>query len=135
MLGGSGDGWVEYYWAVAGIQNGPDAVALVSPSDTLVELIAYEAEASEFSHIAAENVGRRLPLAENGATLINTSLQRVGGAADWDWIAAEATPGVLNPGLGGFSAARVPAAHVGWLWLTGLAGWLLVCSRRPYCRI
>lgn len=130
MPGGGGSGWTEYFWSVANIQNGPDAVALVSPSDAVIDLIAYEVGASAFSHIASETVGRRLPVEENGATLIGRSLQRTGGADAWEWIAAEATPGVLNPGLTGLAAGRVPVFPVALLWLVGLAGWLLARSGR-----
>lgn len=130
MPSGGEGGWTEYYWSVARIQNGPDAVALVSPSDAVIDLIAYEVEASAFSQIAAEDTVRRLPLQENDATLIGMSLQRIGGADAWEWIAAAATPGVLNPGLTGLSAIRVPVVPAGMLWLVGLAGWRLARSGR-----
>ena len=129
---GAGGDWAEAYWPIAGIQNGHDAVALLSAADELVDFIAYEAGVIATGGPVAGAAARLLPVAESANTAAGQSLQRVGGSADWDWVLAGATPGMLNPGLSGFDSAGVPAMGTGALWLSGIAAWLLSSVRgRP----
>ena len=127
---GAGNGWFESHLPITGIQNGPDAVALLSPADELVDFVAYEAVVVGVQGAASGAAARLLPLAESAGTAAGQSLQRVGGIADWDWVLADATPGRINPGLSGLDSARVPAMGAGALWLSGVAGWLVLAARR-----
>ena len=131
VRGADGD-WAEAYWQIAGIQNGHDAVALLSAADELVDFVAYEAGVIAAGGPVAGSAARLLPVAESANTAAGQSLQRVAGSADWDWVLAGATPGRLNPGLSGFASAGVPAMGAGALWLSGIAAWLLSSVRgRP----
>ncbi len=73
-------------------------------------------------------VASLLPVAENSGTPVGWSLQRVGGAAEWSWIAAAESPGTLNAGLQLEPAGRVPAAGLPLLFFAGGLAWVL--SRR-----
>lgn len=133
VLGGRVDAWAEAYWRIAGMQNGPDALALVAPADRLIDFVAYEGDVLAASGVAAGLGAKTLPVAEGGATDVGSSLQRVGGVDSWAWVVAPATPGELNRGLGGFDAAGVPAVSAWILWLSGIGGWLLLSIRhRPW---
>lgn len=129
-LGAAADGLAELAFWISGIQNGPDAVALASPLDAVIDFVAYERAVDALDGVAAGLTAPRLPVAEDGSTAAGLSLQRVGAADDWDWVVAEATPGRVNPGLLAEPPRTLPSAGVGVLWLTGLAGWWLVSSRR-----
>ena len=130
-------GWAEAVWWIEGIQNGPDAVALVSPTDEVVDFIAYEAAVTATEGPALGSVARLLPVAEGGATAATSSLQRLGSADDWSWVSGPATPGILNPGLEGVVTGGVPVIGVLQLWLGALALWLLGrrVRRRPPGRV
>lgn len=131
QIRGAGAGWSEAYWPIMGLQNGPDAVALLSAADELVDFVAYEAGMVAAGGPASGAAARLLPVAEDAGTVSGLSLQRVGGSADWDWVLADATPGRINPGLSGFDPAVVPAMGAGALWLSGFAGWMFSARRRP----
>jgi len=130
QLAGSAGEWAEAYWPMAGMQNGPDAVALYSAADGLIDFVAYEAGLTASAGPASGATARVLPLSEGGSTAIGSSLQRVGGSGDWDWVLASATPGILNPGLVGFEVERVPSMGAWALWLAGIAAWLFWSSVR-----
>lgn len=127
ILGGASGGLGESAWHAAGIQNGPDAIALVSPTDAVVDFIAYEAGVLALGGAAAGMSARLLPVAEDAGTPVGYSLQRSGGPGDWDWVAAAATPGMLNRGLRAADSntvpVPVPAAGGLVLWLAGLIAW------------
>ena len=124
------DGLAELAFWISGIQNGPDAVALASPLDVVIDFVAYEREVDALDGVAAGLTAARLPVAEDGSTAVGLSLQRVGTADDADWVVAEATPGRVNPGLLAEPPGTLPSAGVGVLWLAGLAGWWSIGSRR-----
>ena len=114
--------WAEAFWLVSGIQNGPDAVALLGPSEQVVDFIAYEAAVTASTGPALGVESRLLPVAEGGTTETTSSLQREGSADEWLWGAGPATPGVLNPGLRGLDAGRVPVPGTLQLWSALLVG-------------
>ena len=118
--------WAEAFWSASGIQNGPDAVALLGPSDQVVDFIAYEAAVTATTGPAVGVESRLLPVSESAATAKTSSLQREGSADEWLWRAAPATQGVLNPGLRGLDPARVSAPGTLQLWSALLLGliWL-----------
>jgi 5'-nucleotidase len=121
-------GWGELFWNVAGLQNGPDGVALVAPDATLVDLVAYGG-LFDFVEGAAKGADAGLlPLVENSGTPVGWSLQRVGEAGEWAWIAGPASAGTLNPGLRFAPSGRVSAAGLPLLLLAGGLGWAV--SRR-----
>jgi 5'-nucleotidase len=121
-------GWGEMYWPMAGLQNGPDGVALVAADETLVDMVAYGGLFDLVEGPAAGAAARLLPLVEDSATPVGRSLQRIGQASEWAWIASPASPGTLNPGLQFAPAGRVPAVGLPLLLLAGGLGWAL--SRR-----
>lgn len=138
-LDAAAGGLVEAAWTISGIQNGPDAVALVSPLDAVVDFIAYEAAVSAVDGAAQGLDAQLLPVAEDSGTAVGHSLQRIGSSGQPDWIAALATPGLVNPGLSVAVDAGptpepegrpLPNPGVTGLWLAGLVGWLLMAGRR-----
>ena len=132
--------WAEAFWPVANIQNGPDAVALLGPSEQVVDFIAYEAAVTATTGPALGVESLLLPVSEGAATAMTSSLQREGSADEWLWRAGPATPGVLNPGLRGLDAAQVPIPGTLQLWSALLAGLIWIGVRgaggRPVsCRL
>lgn len=127
--GGSGT-WSESYWPVVGIQNGPDAVALLSPADRLIDFVAYEAVVVASGGEAAGAVASLLPVSEGTGTATTSSLQREGIAESWIWSLSPSTPGLVNPGLVGFDAVELPTEGAWQLWLSGLCAWLVLWSTR-----
>ena len=132
VLDSAAGGLAEAAWPFVGIQNGPDAVALISPLDAVVDFIAYEAGVIATEGAAQDLSARLLSVVEDGGTPIGWSLQRSGTSSAEAWTAAPATPGMLNAGLLQVDAREVPTAGVTTLWV---AGWLLMMfSRRAHPR-
>jgi hypothetical protein len=130
VLDGGANGLAEAYWAVSGIQNGPaDALALVSAAAQVIDFIAYEGQVTAADGPAQGLTARALPFAEGSGTPVGDSLQRIGRADEWAWIAAPATPGLLNPGLVQARSGSLPATGVALLWLSALLGWLVAARR------
>lgn len=125
-LGGSDGLWAERSWPVDRIQNGPDAVALVSPADRLIDFVAYEAVVVASDGVASGAVARLLPVSEDAGTAVTSAMQREGTADDWTWSLGLSTPGQVNPGLTGFDTATVPAVNAWQLWMSGILAWLLL---------
>lgn len=130
VLDGNGAGLAEAYWPVAGLQNGPDALALVSAAAEVVDFVAYEAQVVALGDVAQNLTARLLPIGEDSGSPVGSSLQRRGAAGDWAWVGAPATPGRLNAGLVGTAQASVPVAGAWVLWLAALVGWRLASARR-----
>jgi hypothetical protein len=124
-LGDPGGLWAERFWPFVGIQNGPDAVALVS-QDGLIDFVAYEGAVLATEGEASGAVARLLPVSEGATAAATSSLQRVGTADSWRWLPGPATPGLLNRGLTGFPDAAVPAMNALQLWLAGFFAWLFL---------
>jgi hypothetical protein len=124
--------WGELAWPVAGLQNGPDAVALVSSALEVVDFIAYEGVFEAAAGVAAGLTPQLLPRWQTPATEPGLSLQRSGLLDDWRWDLATATRGQLNPGLllPEADVRRVPVAPVWSLVLLAVIGWWFVAGRR-----
>lgn len=122
-----GEVWGEIARSAAGMQNGDDAIALVSPARALVDFIAYEGAFDAVAGIAAGQYPRLTPEYEGPGTAEGMSLQRVGGLGDWDWTVDTASRGTVNPGLIApvTAAQTVPSPPVAWLWAVVLFGWWL----------
>ena len=124
----------ERYWHIARLQNGPDGVALVDPDEGLMDLVAYGGLFDLVEGPAKDAVASLLPLVEGARTPVGWSLQRVGSAREWSWIAGPESPGLLNPGLTVAPAGRVPAVGIVALLCGGGLGWALA-RRRPGVQI
>ena len=130
LHGGAGS-WIEAYWPATGLQNGPDALALVTGLGAVVDFIAYEQAVTAVDGVAAGSTARLLPVSEGGSTASGESLQRIGSLGEWAWIAGMASPGVLNRGLQlpGVDVALPQPAVIG-LWSIGMTAWLGLRRRR-----
>lgn len=117
-------GLIEAYWPATGLQNGPDAIALISDSGAVADFIAYEQVVTANDGAAAGATARLLPLSEGSSTVVGDSLQRIGALDDWIWMAGAASPGVVNPGLQLPNVVAVPLPTVLGLWLIAVAGWI-----------
>lgn len=125
-LHGSPGGFAELAVDIAGIQNGPDAVALISDLGDVMDFIAYENTVLASDGAAAGLTAHLLPLSESGATRVGESLQRVGPLSAMRWAAGPASPGRVNAGLQ-LTAATATSGVVSplpvALWLAGLGSW------------
>jgi len=136
VLDGAASGLAEAAWPFVGIQNGPDAVALISPLDVVVDFIAYEAGVIATEGAARALSARLLSVAEDGSTPVGWSLQRSDISDVEAWTAAPATPGILNVGLLRADVRELPVAAVAALWSVGAVGWLLtVAGRRRHLHV
>jgi hypothetical protein len=122
---GAGNGLAEMYRTVGGMQNGPDAVALISAADAVIDFVAYEGAVVATDGLAAGMTARDLPIAEGSATPVGSSLQRVGSLADWTWSTGPASPGMVNVGLVPPAQGRVPIVASWLVWFSGLLGLVL----------
>lgn len=131
MTSAGGSAWIEMAWMISGLQNGPDAVALVSDLGQLIDFIAYEGAFAATDGAAAGSVARLLPLVEGGSTIAGDSLQRVAGPEQWEWVVAAASPGNLNAGLAGLATRQsVASPGVMAMILLGVFGLALLRRRR-----
>lgn len=129
-LSGVAGSLVEAYWAMSGIQNGPDAIALVSTVGNVADFVSYEAVVSASGGAAAGLTARPLPLGEDSGTPVGQSLQRVDGLDVWSWLVAPATPGTVNSGLQVTAGAAVPVSASLGLLIAGLLGMSVQRSRQ-----
>lgn len=90
------------FFALPGMQNGPDGIALVAPDATVVQFLSYEGSFLATDGPAATLLSLDIGVAEGTDTDLGTSLQLVGSGRtpdDFDWIAgAAASYGALNLG-------------------------------------
>ena len=117
---GSGAGLSEFHGFIQRIQNGPDAVALISSFGDVVDFIAYEQVVTALNGPAVGATARLLPVTQASDSPAGWSLQRGGDSSNWFWALAESTPGRVNKVLAARSTNYVPEAPVVALWLTGL---------------
>ena len=84
----------------SGIQNGPDALALVDPSGTVVQFISYEAEITATDGPANGMTSTDILVGESGSTPANFSLQLEGEGQEYSaftWVVpSENTFGEIN---------------------------------------
>ncbi|MCK0168576.1 ExeM/NucH family extracellular endonuclease [Jannaschia sp. S6380] len=77
-----------------GLQNGPDAIALVTPDGTVAEFIAYEGDVTATDGPAAGMTATDIGVAEGSDTAVGQSLQK---QADGSWAGpADATRDAAN---------------------------------------
>lgn len=118
----------------AGIQNGPDGIALIRDG-VVEEFLSYEGVFEATFGPAAGMLSTDIGVQETSGTLSGASLQRVGTgsrAEDFDWqVVKAASRDAPNAGqrlvIGGQLAPRTAAplsAGIGPVWLL-LLGWLL----------
>ncbi|MEM1424531.1 MAG: lamin tail domain-containing protein, partial [Planctomycetota bacterium] len=86
----------------AGLQNGPDAIALVDATGAVVDFIAYESTFTALDSPAVGMTADLLPVYETSSTPVGRSLQRTngncsGGTPAWTGPATD-SPGNLNAG-------------------------------------
>ena len=89
--------WTEVVASFDGIQNGPDAIALVSPLGAVAEFLGYEGDVVAVSGPAVGQTSWLLPASEVGVAE-GLSLQRQGTLDDWLWGIDAATPGRIYSG-------------------------------------
>ena len=122
--------WWELVVPLSGVQNGPDAVALLDEMQQVIDFIAYEGVFDISQGPAAGMEARLLPVAESSATPPGFSLQRTGESVEWSWISAPATPGDLNSGLFGLNVGgKVPLPGVHYLLVAAILGWGVAVRR------
>ncbi len=89
-------------FAFGGLQNGPDALALVDAQGALVEFVAYESTFTATDGPADGQTADLLPVEETSSTPVGFSLQRTGSgcaAGEFSWTGpADDSPGSLNTG-------------------------------------
>ena len=100
---GQGLGFAAFGLPTNGIQNGaPDGLALVDPSNAVVEFLSYEGVMTAVGGPADGLTSTDIGVSESGATPAGFSLQRAGTgteAADFTFAEAqEATPDAVNAG-------------------------------------
>jgi hypothetical protein len=96
------NGYGTLSFAFAGLQDGPDAIALVSADGAVVHFIAYEGACTGVGGAIAGAPAVQLPISEPASTPVGQSLQLTGTgnhAAMFTWSGpAVATPGQKNAG-------------------------------------
>ncbi|MEP4888432.1 MAG: ExeM/NucH family extracellular endonuclease [Aliiglaciecola sp.] len=85
-----------------GIQNGPDAIALVDASNTVKQFISYEGSLTASGGVADGMTSINIGVSESGSTAVGDSLQLSGSGtvyADFTWQSASAnTFSAVNTG-------------------------------------
>ncbi|MDO6692925.1 ExeM/NucH family extracellular endonuclease [Aliiglaciecola sp. 3_MG-2023] len=97
-----GFGTVAVSYPSNGIQNGPDAIALVNSSNTVVQFISYEGTFDAVGGAADGMTPTDIGVSESGSTAVGDSLQLSGSGTDdgdFAWQSAAAnTFGAINTG-------------------------------------
>lgn len=97
-----GIGTVSLSYPSNGIQNGPDAVALVTPEDSVAQFLSYEGAVIATGGPADGLTSTDIGVEETGTTPVGHSVSLTGTgrvAADFAWASpAPASPGGLNMG-------------------------------------
>ncbi|MEL6604293.1 MAG: ExeM/NucH family extracellular endonuclease [Cyanobacteria bacterium J06614_10] len=91
------DGKGAIAFDTAGIQNGPDAIALVDLDGNVVEFISYEGDVTATEGPATGQTSIDIGVSESGSTPVGQSLQLIDGT--WTGPAAESR-GLVNSGGG-----------------------------------
>jgi hypothetical protein len=99
----NGFGTLSFSYPTNGIQNGtPDGLALVDPTNTVIQFLSYEGTFTAQAGVANGLLSSDIGVAESGTTPIGYSLQLMGTGtsyADFSWSAAASnTFGSINTG-------------------------------------
>ncbi len=108
-------------FSFSGMQNGPDALALVDPSDNVVQFISYEGSFTATGGAAYGMTSENIGVSESTSTPVGYSLQ-LGGSGDhvshFTWASAAAeTDGSVNTNqtLAGFCAEEEEPLEDPWI--------------------
>ena len=100
VLNDNGDGFGFLFFLTSGIQNGPDALALIDARDSLIQFLSYEGSFTATDGPASGFTSIDIGVSESSATPVGSSLQ-LGGSGrhyeDFFWqSSATATAGLPN---------------------------------------
>ena len=114
------NGYGTLYWLRAGIQNGaPDGMALVDPSNDVVQFLSYNGTFTASDGPANGMTSTDIGVAEGGSTPVGHSLQLSGTGLvyeDFTWNSPQGNSfGAINPGQ-----SFVPIPGAVWMFGSGL---------------
>ncbi|MCX7004700.1 MAG: hypothetical protein NTV22_15710 [bacterium] len=101
MLVNTQAGFGVKWFPIAGLQNGPDGLALVRPDTSVVQFLSYEGSFLAVDGPAAGMQSQDIGVAEPSTLAVSYSLQLVGAGAfytDFAWAVTNATPNAINLG-------------------------------------
>jgi len=105
------NGYGTLYFGVSGLQNGgPDGIALIDPTNVLVQFLSYEGSFTATDGAASGFTSSDIGLVQDGSGNKGESLQLSGTGlayADFSWVLAAATYGEVNAAQV-FASATVP---------------------------
>jgi hypothetical protein len=108
------NGFGTLFFAIDGIQNGPDGIALVAPDDAVATFLSYEGSFTATDGPAAGLTSFDIGVEEATDTPPGTSLQLIGVGAiagDFAWAPSRAaSPGAVNVGQTFVAAVPIPGA-------------------------
>ena len=85
------------FFAISGIQQGPDGIALVNNDGSLIEFLSYEASFIAVDGPASGVTSLDVGVREDSSTAVEESLQRVNNTSTDSWSGPfESSPGDLN---------------------------------------
>ena len=112
------NGFGTLSFSIPGLQNGgPDGIALVDSTGSVVQFLSYEGSLTATSGVASGMISTDIVVTETGSTLVGHSLQLSGNGssyAEFSWQAPQAnTSGLINVGqtfVGSAPSNQVPTA-------------------------
>lgn len=135
------NGFGTLTFMLAGIQNGPDGVALVDPTATVVQFLSYEGGVTAIEGPAAGMTGTDIGIYQHSSTPTGLSLQLTGSGAeygDFSWVLADASFGLLNDAQNFVAQTAqqppVPTPEPGTLLLFAVGGMSLLPLRKTLKR-
>ncbi|NNF16248.1 MAG: hypothetical protein HKN70_05840 [Gammaproteobacteria bacterium] len=122
-------GYGTLYFALPGIQNGPDGIVLATIDGEVLQFLSYEGVFIANEGVAAGMTSVDIGIFETPDSDLLSSLQLVGNGVvfdDFTWIQTDASPGFLNAGQ--VFTAPVPLPGTVVLMISAL-GALFGCRR------
>lgn len=95
------NGYGTINFPISGIQNGPDALALIDGSGTVVQFLSYEGVLTAGDGTAVGLTSTDIGLSQNGTGVLGESMQLVGVGSvytDFTWILQTQTRDLVNTG-------------------------------------